>query len=69
MPQTITIKLPVTTHRRGPEYLPATFDERLGSVRGGAGDPEVIPPGTAFEIEEAEGRDLVERFGGQVVRE
>jgi hypothetical protein len=61
----IRITLPVTLHRPGPNYQPAEYHVPTGMMIGGNYDIEQIPPGTEFEIEEAEGLRLVSRRQGK----
>ncbi len=65
----IWIRLPITTIRPGPNFQPAQEVSRSGFTVciGGVDDTIQIPPGLPFEIEEAEGRRLVAKFGGEVL--
>jgi len=68
-PAKIWIKLPITTIRPGPNFEPAQEVSRSGFTVcvGGVNDVVSVPPGVAFQIEEAEGRRLVARFNGEIV--
>jgi len=65
----IWIRLPVTAVVAGPNYEAAQEIEHSGFTicRGGNYDVVNVPPGVAFQIEEAEGRRLVARFNGEIV--
>jgi hypothetical protein len=57
----------VTAHIAGPDHS-ARIDLVSGmSVPGGNYDIRRIPPGVAFEVEEAEGLRMIARHGGQIV--
>jgi hypothetical protein len=59
----------VTAHVAGPAHAPR-FETFSGcTVQTGHLDVRQIPPGQVFECEEAEGRRLVARFGGEVVED